>query len=96
MDDLHIKISDILGKYLKDTPMRQSDAITLVDDLANLMEEVVMIHYSIDGIETACGVYAIGEITNDISKVTCPECKQNAHEKLQRIKRFIRWLLKMK
>jgi hypothetical protein len=35
----------------------------------------MIVHYSSDGITTACGTYAIGKHTNDESKVTCKSCK---------------------
>lgn len=37
--ELKIKISDILGKYLKDTPLPEQHAIALVDELADLIIE---------------------------------------------------------
>jgi hypothetical protein len=37
VSELKIKISDILGKYLKNTPMNENKAIALVDELAELI-----------------------------------------------------------
>jgi hypothetical protein len=37
ISDLHVKVSDVLGKYLKDVPLPEEQAIALVDELVNLL-----------------------------------------------------------
>lgn len=39
MSELKVKINDVLGKYLKDTPMPEKQAIALVEELDTLLAD---------------------------------------------------------
>ena len=49
--ELKVKISDVLGRYLKDVPMAQDRAIALVDDLADLLSRPTQ--RAADGLESS-------------------------------------------